>query len=139
MFAPLEETAMEVQQTIINITSTQPERLFEFYRDHIGLPEIHDMGEHALNAGGAALAFDGHSQITGPAKEPARYLVNLMVSDVGAEHDRIVAAGVPCIRNKGVEPWGGIISTFVDPDGNYIQVMEFDPAKATEPVAAGQA
>jgi predicted enzyme related to lactoylglutathione lyase len=131
---------MEVQQAIINITSTQPTKLYEFYRDRIGLPEIHDMGEMALNAGGAALTFDTHSKITGAAKEPARYLVSLMVADVAAEHERIVAAGVPCIRDKGLEFWGGIISTFVDPDGNYIQVMEYDESKAQmpEPAAAGQ-
>ncbi|MCA9823452.1 MAG: VOC family protein [Dehalococcoidia bacterium] len=128
---------MEVQQTIINITSTEPMQLYEFYRDKIGLPELEGMGELALNAGGAALTFDGHSEIAGPAREPARYLVNLMVGDLGKEHDRIVAAGVPCIRDKGLEFWGGIISTFVDPDGNYIQVMEYDPTKATEPAAAG--
>ncbi len=130
---------MEVQSTIININSTDPQRLYAFYKDTIGLPVVADMGETALNAGGATLVFDGHSEISGPAKEPARYLVNLMVADVAAEHARLVKAGAPCIRDKGVEYWGGIISTFVDPDGNYIQVMEFDPSKAEEPAAAGQA
>ena len=130
---------MEVQSTIININSTDPGRLYAFYRDVVGLPVVEDMGEFALSAGGTTFTFDGHSDISGPATEPARYLIDLMVGDVAAEHERLVKAGARCIRDKGLEYWGGIISTFVDPDGNYIQVMEFDPSKAEEPAAAGQA
>ena len=27
------------------------------------------------------------------------------------------------IRKEGTEYWGGVISTFLDPDGNYCQLM----------------
>jgi hypothetical protein len=37
------------------------------------------------------------------------------------------AKGVQFIRTQGKEWWGGTISTFVDPDGNYIQLLEFRP------------
>lgn len=31
------------------------------------------------------------------------------------------------IRTAGREPWGGVISTFADADGNYCQLIEFRP------------
>jgi predicted enzyme related to lactoylglutathione lyase len=39
---------------------------------------------------------------------------------------------VKFIREKGTEYWGGVISTFNDPDGNTIQLMEFKPELARE-------
>ena len=36
-------------------------------------------------------------------------------------------AGAKVIRDRGKEYWGGIISTFEDPDGNYFQLIEFSP------------
>lgn len=121
---------MEVQSTIINITSEDPRRLYEFYRDVVGLPVVEDMGEMTLNAGGTFFGFDGHSQVAGRAKEPQRYLIDFMIADNAGETARLSGAGVPCLRNAGVEYWGGIISTFTDPDGNYFQVIEYDPSKA---------
>ena len=130
---------MEVQSTIINLNSTNPAALYEFYRDKVGLAVVQDMGERALSAGGTVFTFDEHSEIKGGAKEPQRYLVDFMVENIDAEHDRLLAAGIPCIRDRGLEFWGGIVSTFVDPDGNFLQVMQYDPSKAQPmPAAAGQ-
>jgi predicted enzyme related to lactoylglutathione lyase len=113
-------------QLILNINSDDPIRLAAFYRDIVQLPPIPDMGESAFDAGsGAALIIDGHPEITGPTREPARYLVDFMVDDLAAEQARLEAAGVRLIRTAGQEPWGGVISTFVDPDGNYAQLIEF--------------
>ena len=59
------------------------------------------------------------------AKEPQRALINFMVEDLKAEQSRLKAAGVQFIREEGKEEWGGTISTFLDPDGNYCQLVEF--------------
>ena len=48
-------------------------------------------------------------------------------NDLAAEHARLDAAGVPVHRKMGREEWGGVISTFEDPDGHYFQRMEFKP------------
>ena len=129
---------MEVQSAHINLATTDPGRLYSFYKDTLGLAVAEDMGEFALSAGGVTLAFATHSEIKGGAKEPQRYLVSFMVEDIDREHDRLIAAGVPCIRDRGLEFWGGIISTYVDPDGNFVQVLQFDPSKAQMPEAVGQ-
>jgi predicted enzyme related to lactoylglutathione lyase len=109
----------------INITSENPEQMFAFYRDVVGLP-LNDRAD-GFEVAGAQLLIDGHSEIHGAAKEPQRILVNLFVDDVAAEQSRLEAQGVQFIRSQGREFWGGIISTFLDPDGNYIQVLEFRP------------
>ena len=113
---------MEIPFVAINITSDQPDVLHAFYRDIIGLPTSPGM-EFALAAGPAMLTFDSHSEVHGSAKEPARWLLNLGIDDLARETARLKDAGVPCIRDQGAEEWGGTISTFVDPDGNYFQLM----------------
>jgi predicted enzyme related to lactoylglutathione lyase len=52
-------------------------------------------------------------------------LLDFFVDDLAAEQKRLEAAGVKFIRTAGKEPWGGVISTFLDPDGNYCQLIEF--------------
>lgn len=118
---------MQVNQALINVNSADPQRLHAFYRDVVGLTPNPDMGESALMAGSTPFLVDGHSEISGGTKEPARVLINLMVDDLAAEQTRMEAAGVKFIRTAGKEYWGGVISTFVDPDGNYGQLIEFKP------------
>jgi len=111
----------------IIINGDDPEALFRFYTGVVGLPAKPEMGEHAVDAAGVGITFDSHSQATGTAKEPARQLINLFVDDVAAEEARIKAQGVRFIRSQGREFWGGIISTFLDPAGNYVQIIEYRP------------
>ena len=118
---------MQVTGTFININSEQPERLKAFYADVVGLPKNPDMGENAFSIGGATLGIDGHSELKGGTKEPQRVLLDLFVDDLKAEQARIEAQGVKFIRKEGKEYWGGVISTFLDPDGNYCQLIEFKP------------
>jgi predicted enzyme related to lactoylglutathione lyase len=118
---------MDIDSFNINVTSEDPERLIAFYRDVVGLPVHEEMGEGAFSVGGAALLVDGHSETHGPAKEPQRVLINFFVADLAAEQSRLEAQDVKFIRTAGREYWGGVISTFLDPDGNYLQLIEFDP------------
>lgn len=118
---------MNVGTFLLNITSEDPARLQKFYAEVVGLPAQADFGEGALNAGGAVINFDGHSEIHGPAKEPQRYLIDFMIEDLAGEQARLEGLGVKFIRTAGREPWGGIISTFLDPDGNYCQLIEYRP------------
>jgi len=118
---------MKVNDIFLNITSEDPQRLIAFYRDVVGLAPRPEMGEGALAMGAATLGFDGHSATKGAAKEPSRYLLNFFVDNVDEEQQRLENLGVTFIRKQGHEYWGGIISTFVDPDGNYAQIIEYRP------------
>jgi predicted enzyme related to lactoylglutathione lyase len=116
---------MNVNSVVIQMTSEQPERLVAFYRDVVGLPPNSQIGEEAFSVGGASFIIDGHSETTGPTKEPARAMISLFVDDLTSEQERLEGHGVEFIRTAGKEWWGGVISTFVDPDGNYCQIIEY--------------
>ena len=116
---------MKVNQCIVNLNSGDPDRLSAFYRDVIGLEGRAEMGPNAFNAGGTTFLIDGHSEVSGKNADPPRVLINFFVDDLTAEQARLENAGVEFIRNAGKEEWGGVISTFVDPDGNYGQLIEF--------------
>ena len=117
---------MNVNSYIVNITSEDPPRLRDFYRDVVGFAPLPDMGEGAFAiVPGAVLAIDGHSETKGAAKEPQRVLIDFMVDDIAAEQARLESKGVKFIRDKGKEEWGGTISTFLDPDGNYCQLIQY--------------
>ena len=85
------------------------------------------MGDSAFHAGGATLTIDGHSVTKGAAKEPQRVLLDFFVDDLKSEQERLEGVGVKFIRKSGKEWWGGVISTFLDLDGNYCQLIEFKP------------
>ncbi len=118
---------MEVQSFLVNITSENPERMIAFYRDVIGLPRNPDVGEGGLQAGPITLDIDGHSDTKGQSKEPQRVMLDFFVADLATEQKRLEAAGVTFTRTAGREFWGGVISTFNDPDGNICQIIEFQP------------
>lgn len=108
----------------LNLGSAEPERLVAFYRDTLGLTPAPDLSPGAFDLGGSYLIISGHSQVTGPATDPVRYLINFVVDDLDAEQARLEASRVTFVRRGGEEPWGGRISTFLDPDGNYCQLIE---------------
>ena len=118
---------MHVTGFIINITTEDPKRMIDFYHGVLQLPKNPDVGEAAVRAGAATIIFDTHSETKGPTKEPSRVLINFFVDDLAAEQRRLEAQGVRFIRTAGREYWGGVISTFLDPDGNYLQLIEFRP------------
>lgn len=118
---------MDVEGFTINITSEQPEQMVRFYRDVLGLPPdpaFEQFGGGGFLAGGTTIVIDAHSETRGPAKEPTRFLVDFTVADLGAEKARLEAAGVTFIREPSREFWGGLVATFLDPDGNYLQLFE---------------
>lgn len=115
---------MDVQAFLLNITSAQPEVPRDFYRDVVGLPVAVEISDSTFRVGGSFLAIDSHSEATGPTREPWRFLIDLFVADLMVEQRRLEALDVPFIRSAGREGHGAVISTFLDPDGNYCQLVE---------------
>ncbi|MCZ2108102.1 MAG: VOC family protein [Dehalococcoidia bacterium] len=116
---------METQTLILNVNSENPAALISFYRDVVGLtpePGVGDGGFKIADTG--LLIIDGHDDVKGKTQEAPRYLIDFVVNDIATEQARLEAAGVACHRVMGREPWGGIISTFSDPDGNYFQLIQ---------------
>jgi predicted enzyme related to lactoylglutathione lyase len=122
---------MNVTRISLQLASENPQRLAAFYRDVVQLPAQPEFGDHAFALGPAGTLFVvDHSQVAGPTREPARAIIDLHLEGLDDEQARLEAAGVSFARSKGVEYWGGVISTFDDPDGNLVQIMEFRPELA---------
>ncbi len=114
-----------LEMFVIMRTSADPEPMRTFYRDVVGLSDDFPNLGNPFMAGETSVYLGAHSEVQGEAKEPARVLLNLPVADLAAEQKRIEGHGVKFIRSAGREAWGGIFSTFPDPDGNYLQLMEY--------------
>ncbi len=108
-------------------TSADADRLRAFYRNVVGLSDDFPHLGNPFVIDTTSVYVGPHSDLHGPAKEPARVLLNVFVEDLAAEQKRMEAAGARFIRTAGKEDWGGTISTFVDPDGAYSQLIEFKP------------
>jgi predicted enzyme related to lactoylglutathione lyase len=119
---------MKPTSFIVNVTSEAPAKLIAFYRDVVGLPPNPNIGEGAFEVvPGVSFIVDGHSETKGKTKEPQRLLVDFFVEDIAAEQAKLKSKGVRFIREDGKEQWGGVISTFLDPDGNYCQLIQYKP------------
>jgi predicted enzyme related to lactoylglutathione lyase len=115
---------------LLNITSEDPKRMATSYGDIMRLQPNPIIGEAAFDLlPGLTIHIDGHSETRGRAKEPQRMMLDFFVENLAAEQARLKTAGVQFIREAGREEWGGVISTFLDPDGNYCQLIEYSPEK----------
>ncbi|MEE8422619.1 MAG: VOC family protein [Dehalococcoidia bacterium] len=116
---------MQITSFNINLTSEQPDVLTAWYKNVLRLTQ--DEGSGGFEVGPAHIHIDGHSETHGPTKEPQRVLINMFIDDFDAEYARLSAEGVTFIREPEREAWGGLFATFLDPDGNYLQIVEFKP------------
>ncbi len=103
--------------------SVDPERLRSWYRRLLAPGS--DDGGIALELGGdSRLIFDRREDVAATSPEPGRVLVNLYVDDIEAVTARLAGLDAVCVRP--VEPFPpGLISTIRDPDGNYVQLIQF--------------
>ena len=96
-----------------------------FYVDVLGLlPRTRRNGFVNFELGAQRLTVTTHDAVSGAAREPARVMVNLETDDIVTEHARLLTAGVRFTRPPEREPWGGLVATFADPDGNTLQLFE---------------
>lgn len=112
------------------LISTGIERFQEmrhFYVEVLGLPVRSDRaGFVNFDLGGGRLTIATHSDVSGVNSDPARLMVNLGVDDIDVIHRRLTEAGVRFVRGPEHEAWGGRVATLVDPDGNYLQLLDFE-------------
>jgi len=108
----------------IIISTDDLTRLLPFYKDTLGLgTQIQSEGFVVL--GGGQIALGLHSQVRGKSRDPNRVIVNLNVDDCQAEYERLSGMGVEFIRKPSKEAPDLKIATFLDPDGNTLQLFEW--------------
>jgi predicted enzyme related to lactoylglutathione lyase len=101
------------------------ESMVRFYRDTLGL-RPRSVKEDFINFewGEVRLSVGIHTGVRGRSRDPLRIMVNFAVDDIRATYERLIEAGALFTRAPEVEDWGGYVATFVDPDGNTLQLMQ---------------
>ena len=110
----------------VNIFVSELERAVEFYRTALGF-ELDfadtDHGYASLKAGpitlGLAIAGEEQQALVGRHTG-----VGVVVEDLKAEHERLVALGVVFSMPPERQPWGGFMALVDDPDGNKLYLDE---------------
>ena len=105
----------------ILLGSTDVDGMKTWYKRAFDADE-NDMG--AFDFGGVQLFVEEHSEISGPTKEPARVIINLSVDNCRALESHLKDLGAKWVRPVEQMPFG-LIGTVADPDGNYVQIIEW--------------
>jgi catechol 2,3-dioxygenase-like lactoylglutathione lyase family enzyme len=116
----------ELVGVIVHTTGAGVPQMRRFYAQILGLPTLSDrVGFINFEWKGFRLTLHLHDRVRGPSTEPDRVLLNFAVDDLVAWHERLSIAGTPCRRLPSPEPWGGLVATYSDPDGNLVQLIQF--------------
>jgi catechol 2,3-dioxygenase-like lactoylglutathione lyase family enzyme len=103
--------------------STDPDRLRDWYRRAFRPATIEDVG---LDFGDLGVIVEQRDDVSATNPEPGRFIVNFHVDDVQAIAKHLDAMGVTwLVEVEEREP--GWFGTLLDPDGNYVQVIQFKP------------
>jgi catechol 2,3-dioxygenase-like lactoylglutathione lyase family enzyme len=116
---------VEVLSSRILLRPANLSRSREFYGDVLGLAVYREFGPPE-DPGVVYFLGTGFLEVAGHSDSPAPQglTIWLQVRDVGAEHRRLLAAGVRVLREPATEPWGLTEMWIEDPDGVRIVVVE---------------
>jgi predicted enzyme related to lactoylglutathione lyase len=80
-------------------------------------------GEGTIDLGGFLLVIDERDDVEAKNDEPGRTIINFHVDYLDAVAAQLNAAGVEWI--SVADRAKGRFGTFADPDGNYLQIIEW--------------
>jgi len=103
--------------------SADPDRLKDWYREGFHA-EVDGYGN--LNLGGFGLVIEQRDDVATRAVEPGRFIVNFAVDDIEHAAAHLRTLDVEWLvhpEDRGV----GWFATLVDPDGNYVQLIQMNP------------
>lgn len=103
------------------IGSSNVDEMKQWYRRAFG-GEENEGG--AFDFGPVQFFIEEHSEVSGPATDPARYVINFNVEDLRSLEAHLKDLGVRWVRVVEQMPFG-LIGTVADPDGNYLNLIEW--------------
>jgi predicted enzyme related to lactoylglutathione lyase len=120
------------------LSSTDPERLRTWYARTLR-PEVDDEVENyrMLRFDGFYLMIDSRDDVTGVNREPGRMILNFDVDDARATVRRMDEVGTGWLTPLEDRD-GSLFATAVDPDGNYVQIIQLSEAHKAEMSASQQ-
>jgi len=110
-----------------SIWSEDLNNLLPFYRDTLGLSVGMEAPGFVIlgDPNGPGVALGTHSDVHGRAVDPARHMVGFETDDIQGDCARLKTAGVKFIEEPN-EMGAGWIATFEDPEGNLVQLLQFN-------------
>jgi Glyoxalase-like domain len=106
----------------ILLGSTDPDKLRAWYRVALGPAEVPD---GFLDFGGVRVLIDKRSDISTSNPEPGRVILNFHVADAEATARHLDRLGVTWL-SRIERRRDGMFGTLIDPDGNYVQIIELN-------------
>jgi predicted enzyme related to lactoylglutathione lyase len=116
--------------------STDPDRLRDWYRRAFEPQSVQE--GVVLDYGTFGLLVEHRDDVAPANPEPGRFIVNFHVDDAAAAAKHLDDLGVTWLVEVE-EREHGWFGTFLDPDGNYAQIIQFKPGNADAPPASASA
>ncbi len=114
--------------TSILLSSTDPERLRTWYVSALEPDLNRDEGGYGiLRFGGLYILIDSRDDIGKANPEPGRVILNFEVDDAHATATRLEDLGAEWLA-KLEDRDGSLFGTVIDPDGNYVQIIQLSEA-----------
>lgn len=112
---------------VASIWSEDLHNLLPFYRDVVGLPVGMETPGFVImgDPDAPSMALGTHSEVRGAAIDPARHITGLETDDIDGEVARLKGRGVEFIEEPGDPDEAVRVATFKDPEGNYVQLLQF--------------
>jgi lactoylglutathione lyase len=96
-----------------------------FYVEALGLrPRSDRDGFVNFELGEQRLTVSVHADLSTANRDPLHVMINLTTTDIRDDYTTAVAAGAASVRAPEPEPWGGVVATLLDPDGNVVQLLQ---------------
>jgi predicted enzyme related to lactoylglutathione lyase len=112
----------------ILLSSTDPERLRTWYAGGLDPSDNADVdGYRILQFGGFHMMIDTRADVGEKNPEPGRMILNFDVSDARAVVARMNELGTSWLAELEDRD-GSLFATAIDPDGNYVQIIELSAA-----------
>lgn len=123
----------------ILLSSTDPERLHRWYVDALP-PDTDDSQEQyrILGYGATYVMIDTRDDVGPKTAEPGRVILNFEVDDARAAAGRMESLGTSWLAPLE-DREGSWFATAIDPDGNYVQIIELSEAAKAQMADAGAA
>ena len=112
----------------ILLASTDPDRLRAWYVAALEPDDSGDVGAYrVLRYGGFHMMIDTRADVSDKNPEPGRVILNFGVDDARAVVERLDAIGVSWLAELEDRD-GNLFATAIDPDGNYVQIIQLSEA-----------
>ncbi|GAA2823157.1 VOC family protein [Crossiella cryophila] len=109
----------------ILLASTNPDRLRTWYRKAFDVTPNQD---GFLVFGGVAVLIDQRDDIAATPAEPGRVILNFHLDNARDTAARLDSLGVTWLVELEERHEGMLFATLLDPDGNYLQLIQFSAA-----------